>query len=71
MLRTCVLYPNLFNSGENKPIAVKTRKFSAADQAVIKAETDRILREDRIEKSKSPWSAHCTASSVARGGGGG
>ena len=38
-----------------KPIAVKTRKFSAADQELIRIETKRLLQEGRIEKSSSPW----------------
>ena len=53
-----VSYPDLFaNIAPGcKPIAVKTRKFSTADQTVIKTETsERLLCEDRIEKSKSPW----------------
>ena len=52
-------FPDLFNNiaPNCKPIAVKTRKFSASDQAVIKAETEKLLLEDRIEKSKSPWLA--------------
>jgi len=52
-------YPDLFQSVplNCKPIAVKTRKFSIADQAIIKAETERLLNEGRIEKSKSSWRA--------------
>ena len=52
----CVPYPDLFGnvSPNCKPIAVKTRKFSLSDQKIIKAETDRLLRENRIETSKSP-----------------
>ena len=55
----CVPYPDLFGnvSPNCKPIAVKTRKFSLSDQKIIKAETDRLLRENRIETSKSPWRA--------------
>ena len=40
-----------------KPIAIKTRKFSTSDQALIKAKTDRLLNENRIERSNSPWRA--------------
>ena len=40
-----------------KSIAVKTRKFSAADQELIRIETKRLLQEGRIEKSNSPWHA--------------
>ena len=49
-----VPYPDLFaNIAPGcKPIAVKTRKFSTADQTVIKSETERLLCEDRLEKSK-------------------
>ena len=43
-----VPYPDLFrNITRNcKPIAIKTRKFSISDQALIKAETDRLLNEN-------------------------
>ena len=37
-----------------KPIAIKTRKFSAADQELIRIET-KCLLQGRIEKSNSPW----------------
>ena len=46
-----VPYPQLFGdnlSARRKPIAIKT---------TIKAETVRLLREDRIEPSNSPWRA--------------
>ena len=54
-----VPYPNLLrNITRNcKLIAIKTRKFSTSDQALVKAETDRLLNENRIEKSNSPWRA--------------
>ena len=54
-----VPYPDLFrNITRNcKPIAIKTRKFSTSDQALIKAQTDRLLNENRIESSNSPWRA--------------
>ena len=38
-----------------KPIAVKTRKISAADQELIRIETRRFLQESQIGKSNSPW----------------
>ena len=41
----------------SKPIAVKTRKFSAAEQELVRIETKRLLQEGRIEKSNSPWRA--------------
>ena len=40
-----------------KPIAIKTRKFSTSDQALIKAETDRLLNKNRIKRNNSPWRA--------------
>ena len=55
-----VPYPQLFGdnlSARCKPIAIKTRKFSSVDTAIIKAETVRLLQEDRIESSNSPWRA--------------
>ena len=55
-----VPYPQLF--GDNlsercKPIGIRTRKFSSVDIAIIKAETARLLQEDRIKPSNSPWRA--------------
>ena len=49
-------YSQLFDdnlSARCKPIAIKTRKFSSADIAVIKVKTTRLLQEDRIESSNS------------------
>ena len=40
-----------------KHIAIKTRKFSTSDQALIKAETDRLLNENRIKKRNLPGRA--------------
>ena len=57
-----VPYPDLF-----KPISVKTRKFSTADQTVIRTKTERLLCEDRIEKSKSPWRAQPLVDNNANG----
>ena len=52
-------YSDLFrNITQNcRPIAIKTRKFSKSDQVLIKAETDRLLKEIRIKKSNSLWRA--------------
>ena len=57
-----VSYPDLFpNIAPGcKPIAVKTRKFSTADQTVIKTETERVLCEDRIEKKQIPLASTTT-----------
>ena len=55
-----VPYPQLFGdnlSARCKPIAIKTKKFSSVYMAIIKAETLRLLQEDRIEPSNSPWRA--------------
>ena len=54
-----VPYRDLFrNITRNcKPIAIKTKKFLTSDQPLIKTETDRLLNENRIEKSNSPWRA--------------
>ena len=52
MLTAQVEYPQLFSQllPTCKPIAAKTRKFSAADQELIRIETKRSLQEGRIEK---------------------
>ena len=50
--------PSLFEnlSKDCKPIAVKSRKYNV-DQKFIRTEIDRLLKEDIIELSKSPWRA--------------
>ena len=53
-----VPYPQLFGdnlSARCKPLAIKTRKLLSVDMAIIKAETVRLLQEDRIDPSNSPW----------------
>ena len=54
-----VLPPPLFTHlSENiKPIATKSRRFTAADFKFIKEETKRLLKEKIIEPSVSPWRA--------------
>ena len=47
-----VKYPQLFSHmlPTCKPVALKMRKFSAADQEPIRIETKRLLQEGRIER---------------------
>ena len=40
-----------------RPTADKTRKYSKEDADFIRAETQRVLLEDIIEPSNSPWRA--------------
>lgn len=49
------LFDNL--TPECKPIAVKSRRHTDSDAKFIEAEIDRLLFEDVIEVSKSPWRA--------------
>ena len=51
--------PKLFNNiqADCKPIAIKSRRYSPADQNFIKSEVDRLLSEHIIEPSNSPWRA--------------
>jgi len=44
-------------SPEVRPIAVKSIRYSQADQEFIAREIRRLLQEDVIEKSTSPWRA--------------
>ena len=55
----CVPYPKLFShlSKDCRPIADKPRKFSKNDAEFIHEETKRLLKEDLIEPSNSPWRA--------------
>ena len=49
--------PNLFKNltTDCKPIATKSRRFSATDSKFIKSEVDRLYTEGIIEESTSPW----------------
>ena len=49
------LFANL--TPDCRPIATKSRHYSAGDQAFIKAEVKRLLSEGVIEASHSPWRA--------------
>ena len=51
--------PTLFGklSSDCKPIATKSRRFSPADKQFISSEVSRLLKEDIIEPSRSPWRA--------------
>ncbi|XP_045624310.2 uncharacterized protein [Procambarus clarkii] len=51
--------PSLFSNlaPDCKPIAVKSRRYSEADKLFIESETARMLREEIIRPSRSPWSA--------------
>ena len=40
-----------------KPIATKSRRYSQSDKQLIDSEIQRLLREDIIEPSTSPWRA--------------
>ena len=51
--------PSLFSSVKPncKPIAVKSRCYSQNDRQFIESEVQRLLQEDIIEASTSPWRA--------------
>nr|XP_045624310.1 uncharacterized protein LOC123774202 [Procambarus clarkii] len=51
--------PSLFSNlaPDCKSIAVKSRRYSEADKLFIESETARMLREEIIRPSRSPWSA--------------
>ena len=51
--------PELFAhlSSDCKPIATRSRRYSAEDRAFIEREIQRMLREGIIEESNSPWRA--------------
>ena len=54
-----VQYPSLFSNltSDCKPIAVKSRHYSLKDKEFIAMEVKRLLKENIIEPSKSPWRA--------------
>ncbi|XP_059843069.1 uncharacterized protein LOC132403623 [Hypanus sabinus] len=49
------LFANL--TPDCKPVATKSRRYSAGDRAFIRSEVQRLLREGIIEPSTSPWRA--------------
>ncbi|XP_059804785.1 uncharacterized protein LOC132380106 isoform X2 [Hypanus sabinus] len=49
------LFANL--TPDCKPVATKSRRYSAGDRAFIQSEVQRLLREGIIEPSSSPWRA--------------
>ncbi|XP_062891719.1 uncharacterized protein LOC134339275 [Mobula hypostoma] len=49
------LFANL--TPDCKPVAIKSRRYSAGDRAFIKSEVQRLLREGVTEASTSPWRA--------------
>ena len=59
LAKMCVPYPKLFShlSKYCKPIADKPRRLSKDDAEFIHEETKRLLKEDLIEPSNSPWRA--------------
>ena len=59
LAKMCVPYPKLFSHlrKDCKPIADKPRRFSKDDAEFIHEETKRLLKEDLIEASNSPWRA--------------
>ena len=60
--------PTLFgNLSENcKPIATKSRRFNEPDKKFISKEIQRLLQEDIIETSQSPWRAQVLVTSNER-----
>ena len=56
--------PSLFHntSPDCKPIAVKSRRFSKDDARFIDMEVQRMLKEDIIEPTNSPWRAQVLVS---------
>ena len=44
-------------SDDCRPIATKSRHYSNADQSFISSEKQRLLKENLIERSSSPWRA--------------
>lgn len=59
--------PDLFANlkPDCKPVAVKSRRFNASQSEFIKQEIRKLLKDDIIEPSKSPWRAQVL---VAGGG---
>ena len=58
------LFANL--TSDCRPIATKSRKYSAVDREFIDKKTTRLLTEGIIEPSMSPWSAQVLVTSNER-----
>ena len=57
--------PELFANLDRdcKPIAAKSRRYTSQDKKFIGDEVERLLKEDVIEKSNSPWRAQVVVTS--------
>ena len=57
--------PSLFENltDDCKPVATKSRRFNNPDRVFITDEVSRLLEEDIIEPSKSPWRAQVLVTS--------
>ena len=58
------LFQNL--NPECKPVAIKSRRYNKPNRDFIENEIQRLLKEDVIEPSSSPWHAQLVVTSNAR-----
>ena len=70
LAKMCMPYPKLLShiSKDCRPIADKPRKFSKDDAKFIHKETKRLLKENLIEPSNSPWRAQVVVVKNERSG---
>ena len=55
LVKPPALFANL--KSDCKPVAINSRRYSKADRHFVEIEIQRLLKEDIIEPSSSPWRA--------------
>ena len=64
LVKPPALFANL--KTDSKPVAIKSRRYSKADRDFVEIEIQRLLKEDIIEPSSSPWRAQVVVTANER-----
>ena len=64
LVKPPALFANL--KSDCKPVAIKSRQYSKADRDFVEIEIQRLLKEDIIEPSSSPWHAQVVVTANER-----
>ena len=64
LVKPPALFANL--KSDCKPVAIKSRRYSKADRDFVEIEIQRLLKEDIIEPSSSPWRAQVVVTANER-----
>lgn len=64
LVKPPALFANL--KSDCKPVAINSRRYSKADRHFVEIEIQRLLKEDIIEPSSSPWRAQVVVTANER-----